>query len=109
MKATNDFNSEMGKRIIRRRKQLGLSQEQLAEIADVSPQMISTAERGSKSILSENLYKISKALDVSADYLLSGEITETNLENMYKRILKTPPDMQEKIHQILDILLEDEK
>ncbi|WP_290912707.1 helix-turn-helix transcriptional regulator, partial [Eubacterium sp.] len=35
----------MGKRIIKRRKQLGLSQEQLAELADVSPQMISTAER----------------------------------------------------------------
>lgn len=103
---TNIFNGEMGKRIIKRRKQLGLSQEQLAELADVSPQMISTAERGSKSILSENLYKISKALNVSADYLLSGEITESSFSEMYKRVLKTPAEMQEKIFQVIDILLE---
>ena len=102
----NNFNGEMGKRIIKRRKQLGLSQEQLAELADVSPQMISTAERGSKSILSENLYKISKALNVSADYLLSGEITESSFSEMYKRVLKTPAEMQEKIFQVIDILLE---
>ena len=103
---TNNFNGEMGKRIIKRRKQLGLSQEQLAELADVSPQMISTAERGNKSILSENLYKISKALNVSADYLLSGEITESSFSEMYKRVLKTPAEMQEKIFQVIDILLE---
>lgn len=103
---TNNFNDEMGKRIIKRRKQLGLSQEQLAELADVSPQMISTAERGNKSILSENLYKISKALNVSADYLLSGEITESSFSEMYKRVLKTPAEMQEKIFQVIDILLE---
>lgn len=102
----NNFNGEMGKRIIKRRKQLGLSQEQLAELADVSPQMISTAERGSKSILSENLYKISKALNVSADYLLSGEITESSFSEIYKRVLKTPAEMQEKIFQVIDILLE---
>ena len=102
----NNFNGEIGKRIIKRRKQLGLSQEQLAELADVSPQMISTAERGSKSILSENLYKISKALNVSADYLLSGEITESSFSEMYKRVLKTPAEMQEKIFQVIDILLE---
>ena len=106
MLKNNDFNGEMGKRIIKRRKQLGLSQEQLAELTDVSPQMISTAERGSKSILSENLYKISKALNVSADYLLSGEITESSFSEMYKRVLKTPAEMQEKIFQVIDILLE---
>lgn len=109
LKANNDFNNEMGKRIIKRRKQLGLSQEQLAELADVSPQMISTAERGSKSILSENLYKISKALGVSSDYLLSGEISETHFDKLYKRISQAPAEIQEKIHQVIDVLLEDEK
>lgn len=107
MKSTNVFNNEMGKRIIKIRKQLGLSQEQLAELADVSPQMISTAERGSKSILSENLYKISRALNVSADYLLTGELTETSLENLYKKVLQAPPNMQEKIYQVIEILLEE--
>ncbi|MBQ7596551.1 MAG: helix-turn-helix transcriptional regulator, partial [Clostridia bacterium] len=54
----------MGRRIVKRRKELGLSQEELAARADVSPQMLSTAERGSKSVLSDNLLKISSALGV---------------------------------------------
>ena len=38
--------SEMGERLAQKRKSLSLSQEELAAMADVSAQMISTAERG---------------------------------------------------------------
>ncbi len=37
MQRTDKFYNEMGDRIIKRRKQLGLSQEELAARADVSP------------------------------------------------------------------------
>ena len=100
------MNNNLSENLKKIRKDNNLSQEQLAELADVSPQMISTAERGNKSILSENLYKISKALNVSADYLLSGEITESSFSELYNRVLKTPAEMQEKIFQVIDILLE---
>ena len=50
--------AEMGKRIAERRKTLRLSQDELAEKADVTPQMLSTAERGTKAIRPENLLKI---------------------------------------------------
>lgn len=41
-----------------------------AELSDVSPQLISNAENGAKAISSDKLYRISKALKASADYLL---------------------------------------
>lgn len=63
---------EIGKRIRERRKQMHLTQEQLAELIDVTPQMISTAENGSKGIRPENIIKLAKALGVSSDYLLTG-------------------------------------
>ncbi len=66
------FIKEMGKRISMRRKQLNLTQEELAELADVSPQLLSTAERGTKALRPENLYKICRALEVSSDFILSG-------------------------------------
>lgn len=69
----------MGKRIVARRKQLNLSQENLSEQTGLSVQAISTAERGTKALRPENLLKISRILGVSADYLLSGETTEENL------------------------------
>ncbi len=106
MEGSNDFYNEMGKRIVRRRKQLGLSQEEVAARADVSPQMLSTAERGSKSILSENLLKISNALDVTADYLLTGRTVDADADIISKKLAAAPPDMQHKIEHIIDILLE---
>ena len=105
MEDTKNFYNDMGKRIVLRRKQLGLSQEELAARADASPQMLSTAERGSKSILSENLLKISSALNVTADYLLTGRKVEADADMIVKRILSAPPELQSKIEQIIDVLL----
>ena len=79
MNSPNSFYIKMGKRIVACRKQLNISQEDLAERAGLSVQAISTAERGTKALRPDNLLKISRTLGVSADYLLSGETTEDNL------------------------------
>ena len=64
---------EMGLRIRNCRKKAQLSQEQLAELMNVTPQMISSAENGIKGIRPENIIKFCDALDVSCDYLLTGK------------------------------------
>ena len=76
MSEGNSFAKQIGRRLYAQRKKLGLTQEQVSELADVSPQLLSNAEHGTRNISAENLYKISKALDVSADYLFTGEITD---------------------------------
>lgn len=55
MAETKVFLKEMGNRILIKRKQLNLSQEQLAEKAGISSQVISSAERGVKAVRPENL------------------------------------------------------
>ena len=62
----------IGKRIQNRRKQLMLTQEQLAEMMNVSIQMVSNLERGNKAIRIDNLLRISEILGVSTDYILTG-------------------------------------
>lgn len=62
----------IGKRIGERRKQMGLTQEKLAEQMDVSIQMISNLERGVKAIRIDNLVRLSQILKVSTDYILTG-------------------------------------
>lgn len=64
---------EMGARIRMRRRELNITQEQLAEQMDVSTQMVSNLELGKKAIRPENLIKVCEALDTSADYLLRGK------------------------------------
>lgn len=69
-----DFDlKSMGKRIQNRRKQRGYTQEQLAELMNVSVQMVSNLERGIKAIRIDNLIKLSNVLDTSTDYFLTGK------------------------------------
>ena len=66
------FLKNMGQRICKKRKELGMTQEGLAEKIDVSTQMISNLESGKKAIRPENLAKVCSALNISADYVLTG-------------------------------------
>ena len=75
----NNLLRDMGKRICERRRNLGYTQEQVAELMDVSIQMVSNLERGNKAIKIENLLKISRILTVSTDYLLIGQQSENEL------------------------------
>ncbi len=98
----NDFLLDIGKRIIERRKQMGLSQEEFAELAGVTPQMLSTAERGIKALRPENLLKISKTLGVSVDYLLTGEVIDKDVDDVYKKLSSVSPKQFRTIERIID-------
>ena len=76
----NEFAVEMGKRIYERRKKVGMTQEQLAEKIGVSVQTISYTEQGIKTLRPENIVKLCRTLDVSTDYILTGE-TSAKLAN----------------------------
>lgn len=100
-----DIIKDIGKRMVVQRKRLGLTQEQVAELADVSPQLISNAENGERAISCDKLYRISKALNVSADYLLSGEINEKDCSFLSEKLANATPEQLQAIDEISDIIL----
>ncbi len=57
-----------------RRKQLRMTQDELAEKVGITPQTVSTAELGKKALRPENIIRICSALEVSTDYLLLGKV-----------------------------------
>jgi len=93
---------DMGGRISERRKQLRLTQEELAERIDVTPQMISTAELGKKAIRPENLLKLCQALEVSADYLLTGFIGEKDIALIARKLSLLSPEQFRVAEDILN-------
>lgn len=93
---------DMGKRISERRKDMKLSQEELAELAEVSPQLLSTAERGTKALRPENLLKISTALGVSVDYILTGEIIDKDLSIISDKLKNVSSTQLRSIEKIID-------
>lgn len=82
-----DFDlKSMGKRIQSRRRQLEYTQEQLAELMNVSIQMVSNLERGNKAIRIENLINLSRILNVSVDYLLTGKQSLDDANELSRQI-----------------------
>lgn len=77
--------STFAERIRNLRQELGLSQDELAEIADVNQNAISRYERGVNDPTSEVVIKLARALNTSTDYLLgltddpSSQIQENGL------------------------------
>ena len=102
---TQKFLKEMGRRMYAQRKQLGLTQEQVAELADISPQLLSNAENGTPVIGSDKLYRISLALGVSADYLLSGELSGKDIQILENKLQNLSPEKRLAIQQITDIIM----
>ena len=93
---------EIGQRIMERRKKLGLTQEALAENADVTAQFVSYAEAGKRAMRPENLMKIAGALDVSADYLLTGDIIDKDLLILANKMRKLTPSQIRIVESIID-------
>ena len=63
---------EIGRRIRDRRMEMGLSQEALAEQADLSPPYISHIERTAKKPSLSALIRLAAALGVTLDFILAG-------------------------------------
>ena len=59
-----------------RRDQLGLSQEKLAELADLHRTYISDVERGTRNLSIDSISKLARALSISISALFAGNILE---------------------------------
>lgn len=93
---------EIGQRIVDRRKKLGLTQEALAEKGDMTTQFVSYAEAGKRAMRPENLKKISEALGVSADYLLTGDVIDKDLLILSDKMRNLTPSQLRIVENIID-------
>lgn len=97
----DELLQHMGNRLTKRRKQLRLTQEELAERADMTTQTISTAETGRKALRPQNIVKLCRALGISSDYLLFGEITSGDTSSLFTMISQLPPDQYHRLEDII--------
>lgn len=101
-----DLLKDMGLRIQELRKQMDMTQEALAECAGMTSQTISTAELGKKALRPENIVKLSRALGVSTDYLLTGCRNVIDYAIIDGKLKKVSPQDYDRIMRMIDIMLE---
>lgn len=68
----NDIDTHLGKRLRRRRRLLGLTQQQLAGAVGVRFQQIQKYECGANRISAARLWQLSEALEVPVGYFYDG-------------------------------------
>lgn len=66
--------AEIGRRIARRRKELGLRQTQVCELAEINDKYLSCIERASSIPSLEVLMRLAMALDTTPDEFLIGTV-----------------------------------
>ena len=79
-KSSSNIKKRFGKAIRRRRRELDLSQEELAEKAELHRTYISSIERGDRNVSIDNIEKLVKALDISVSALFANygiEVTKS--------------------------------
>ncbi len=100
-------NTTIKERIKARRKELNLTQKQLADLVCVSPQVISNWERGyTPEIGNDDLSRLASALKTTADYLLgndqhnqSSKNNNSEVEQLAKEIQNNPKYLE--LHRLV--------
>ena len=82
-----------GERLRNRRNVLGFTQEFVSDKAGITLRFYHMLERGEKSVSLDTLISLSRALTISTDYLLFGDLSY-NLESPLVEILNGLPQPQ---------------
>ena len=98
------FLVQMGIRIAQRRKELHLTQEQLADKMGVSLQTVSCIELGKKAVRPENLANLCSYLNVSADYILYGKRSEQQMNDTIAKLSALDREAYTTVRELIDLL-----
>ena len=71
-RSPNPIDVHVGERVRRRRRALGVSQEQLADKLGLTFQQVQKYERGANRVSASKLYQIAAALQASISYFFEG-------------------------------------
>lgn len=88
----SDYKPGMGKRIRACREQSNLTQENMAEILNVSVKHYSEVERGLTGLAVEKLLFLSSLFNVSLDYLLKGDGEPTSIPFVLTEAYRSCPE-----------------
>lgn len=95
------INIEMGMRIRSKRKAMGFTSEQLADLLGISNQFLCDVELGKKSLSYTNMRKLCEILCGSTDYIILGKEGNGEREKIDEVLDNIDPDFLPMIESFL--------
>ncbi len=102
----------VGKRIQMVRKERGLTQEQLSQLVDLSPNYLSNIETGLKTPKLDTFVEIINALRCDANSLLADVVDATTAKEsgqLSKALAELPASEQRRILKVVEVLVAESK
>lgn len=96
--------SEAGCRIRKIRESNNYTRDYVAAKSDISPKFLYEIECGAKGFSADTLYKISRTLNVSSEYILSGRVDSNFEKEVNETLALFTPDQLKEITKILKSL-----
>lgn len=106
MREKKEINIEIGMQIKFAREQAKLTQEQLAELVDVSPQYVSDLERGVVGISIATLKRLCEKLHISSDQILFSRKPENDVSAIAEKCGRLPKEQFEILSVIIQKYME---
>lgn len=97
----------IGNKLLTIRKQMGMTQAEVAEAAGLSDRTYADIERGSVNMRTETILRICKVLHITPDEILTEESTTLNAQQteLWNRLNACNPKNKETALQILSVYL----
>ncbi len=102
MRVKKELNIQIGERIKTAREQCRLTQEQLAERIEVSPQYVSDLERGVVGVSIPTLKRLCIVLGISSDQILFGSQSQESAVTIARKCGSLRPEQFRLLLEIVD-------
>ena len=100
-----DLFVEIGERLRKRRREMGLTQRQAAKLLGISATYYGEIERGIRKITVDRVLTIYQGMGLDPTYLLTGEeLSEEVLEDIFREIPRTKEPIVEQIMHFMALL-----
>lgn len=99
MSEANKMLEEIGERLRKQRKIMGLTQEQTAELLEISQTYYGEIERGNRRLSIERILMVYDKMGLDPTYLLTGE--EQMSTEALQIVKECPKDKRSDLNQIL--------
>ena len=107
IESIDPLNLKIGRRIKETREQKGWSRKILAQKAKITEQSVLYVETGKRGLSSHTIRSISRALNVTSDFLLFGQTdTRSRIEYASQALANLTDDEQKNTLKIIDTVAE---
>lgn len=113
--ATKEGLGTIAQRLVRLRKEAGLSQAQVAEKLGISQPVVSDYERGAARLHGELILKAAEILNVSADELLGRETSKPKaratgkVQQLFEEVSSLPRRQQDKVVEFVSAFVRQQR